>query len=289
MEGQTSRLDPGAIAGEHALNAAPGEGAVVLPLPSSRQLTEREALEAELRVTKAELERRTEELDQTRADLEQLAYVVSHDLSQPLTTVSGFAEMLARRYRGRLDTDANEFIYFIVNGARRLQRMLDDLLTYSRVGRQAELEQTVNCGAVVRDVVESFHSAIVELEAKVSIGKLPSVRGNGEQLTEVFRRLIQNALEYAGEEPPRIHVSGEREHNGFCFAVSDEGTTIKGKHADRVFQIFQRLHPHDSHTGAGLAICKRIVERHGGSIWVEPAPNGGNRFVFTIPDRVGES
>jgi chemotaxis family two-component system sensor kinase Cph1 len=275
-----------------AVTAISGGGAVVVPLASGKQLADRQALETELRSTRAELERkaaelerRTAELEGVRAEFEQLAYVVSHDLSQPLTTVSGFAEMLARRYRGRLDTDADEFIHFIVNGARRLHRMLDDLLTYSRVEGQANLNQPVDCSALVRNVLESFHPSIVDLDAKVSVGSLPTVSGSAEQLREVFRHLIANALEYTDGVAPRVEISGERDHHGFYFAVSDNGVGIKGRQAERIFEIFQRLHPHDSHTGAGLAICKRIVEKHGGSIWVESRPEGGSRFVFTIADR----
>jgi chemotaxis family two-component system sensor kinase Cph1 len=299
MEGQVSSLDRSENAPKGAVNATSGGGAVVVPLPSGKQPADRQALEAELRSTRselerkaaelqrkaAELERRTAELECVQADFEQLAYVVSHDLSQPLTTVSGFAEMLSRRYRGQLDTDADEFIHFIVNGARRLHRMLDDLLTYSRVEGQANLNQPVDCSALVRNVLESFHPSIVDLDAKVSVGSLPTVSGSAEQLREVFRHLIANALEYTDGVAPRVEISGERDHHGFYFAVSDNGVGIKGRQAERIFEIFQRLHPHDSHTGAGLAICKRIVEKHGGSIWVESRPEGGSRFVFTIADR----
>jgi two-component system, chemotaxis family, sensor kinase Cph1 len=292
MDGRVSRLNRSTNGPDGAVTAISGGGAVVVPLASGKQLADRQALETELRSTRAELERkaaelerRTAELEGVRAEFEQLAYVVSHDLSQPLTTVSGFAEMLARRYRGRLDTDADEFIHFIVNGARRLHRMLDDLLTYSRVEGQANLNQPVDCSALVRNVLESFHPSIVDLDAKVSVGSLPTVSGSAEQLREVFRHLIANALEYTDGVAPRVEISGERDHHGFYFAVSDNGVGIKGRQAERIFEIFQRLHPHDSHTGAGLAICKRIVEKHGGSIWVESRPEGGSRFVFTIADR----
>ena len=228
---------------------------MVVPLPSGKQFADHQALEAELGRTRAELERnagelerRTAELECVRSDFEQLAYVVSHDLSQPLTTVAGFAEMLARRYRGRLDVDADEFIHFIVNGSRRLQRMLDDLMAYSRVGSQATLTQRVDCSALVGNVIASFHNSIIDLDAKVSVGSLPTVSGSAEQLGEVFRHLIANALEYTDGVAPRVEVSGERDHHGFYFAVADNGVGIKGRQAERIFEIFQRLHPHDSHT-----------------------------------------
>jgi PAS domain S-box-containing protein len=244
----------------------------------ARDMTERRRAEEQLRRTAAELAR-------SNADLEQFAYVASHDLQEPLRMVASYTQLLARRYAGRLDADADEFIGYAVGGAKRMQRLIDDLLTYARVGSAPYVPVPTDTGALVDQVVADLRLTLDEEGAVISRGPLPIVPGDPRQLGEVFQNLIGNALKYRGPEPPRVELTAERQGAEWLFSVRDNGIGIDPAQADRIFLIFQRLHAQADYegTGLGLAICKRVIERHGGRIWVESRPGAGATFRFTLP------
>jgi PAS domain S-box-containing protein len=233
------------------------------------------------------INRFTEELKRSNAELERFAYVSSHDLQEPLRTVASFAQLLGSRYRGKLDADADEFIQFIVDGANRMQTLINDLLAYSRVGTQGKPFAPVEFERVFHDVMEDLDLAIEESGAVVTRDPLPAVRGDGVQLRQLLQNLVGNAIKFRQPgEPPRVHVGAARDGAGWQFSVRDNGIGIDPQYFERVFIIFQRLHGRDDYpgTGIGLAVCKKIVERHGGRIWVESEPGRGSTFHFTLPD-----
>jgi len=229
----------------------------------------------------------TEELARSNAELEQFAYVVSHDLQEPLRMVASYVQLLEVRYKDRLDSDAHDFIAFAVDGATRMKQMIADLLAYSRVGRHAKQFVPVACEAVLGQACADLQAAMAEAAAQVSQGPLPTVQGNAGQLTHLFQNLIGNAIKFRGREPPRIHVSAERNGQEWVFSVRDNGIGLDPQFADRIFLVFQRLHRHEDYpgTGIGLAIARKIVEHHGGRIWVESEPGKGATFHFTVPAR----
>jgi PAS domain S-box-containing protein len=226
------------------------------------------------------------ELAHSNKELEQFAYVASHDLQEPLRMVSSFLGLIARRYKGRLDADADEFIAYAVDGADRMQRMINDLLALSRVGTRGKPFQPVNLVTVLGDVLDNLHVAIQSSEAVVTQDDLPTVLGDATQLSQLFQNLIGNAIKFRGEEAPRVHVSALRSGHGWEFAVGDNGIGIDPRHFERVFVVFQRVNEKAQYpgTGIGLAICKKIVERHHGHIWVASAPGQGANVHFTLPD-----
>lgn len=230
------------------------------------------------------LKRRATELERSNADLQQFAHAASHDLSEPLRMVSSYVQLLAKRYQGRLDADADEFIGFAVDGAARMQAMIHGLLTYSRAGTAEYSVRDVDCSEVVQEVLVVLKARIEETGATVTVDPLPTIRADPTQFSQLFQNLLANAVKFSSDRPPEIHVSAERESSGWRFSVTDNGIGIPPEHAERVFAVFQRLHGRDSYAGSGigLAICKRIVERHGGRLWVEPRPGGGSTFWFTI-------
>ncbi|HEX8274216.1 MAG TPA: PAS domain S-box protein [Longimicrobiaceae bacterium] len=234
-----------------------------------------------------ELAARSEELERSNRELEQFAYVASHDLQEPLRMVASYTQLLARRYRGRLDEDAEEFIGYAVDGVTRMQALINDLLAYSRVGTRGGSFEPVEVDAVLERVLASLGPAMEDAGATVTHDPLPTVPGDPVQLGQLLQNLVANAVKFRGEAPPRVHVSAERDGDGWTFSVADNGIGIDPEYADRIFVIFQRLHTRAEYpgTGIGLAICKKIVERHGGRIWFEPAPGGGTVFRFTLPDR----
>jgi light-regulated signal transduction histidine kinase (bacteriophytochrome) len=231
-----------------------------------------------------ELQARTEALLRSNAELEQFAYVASHDLQEPLRMVSSFTQLLARRYRGRLDADANEFIGFAVDGATRMQKLINDLLTYSRVGTRGRPFAPVDCAAILAHVLSDLSLAIAESGGAVTHTEMPVLLGDETQLAQLFQNLIGNALKFHGADPPRVRVAAERCNEGWRFMVRDNGIGIEPAYYERVFVIFQRLHTRDEYpgTGIGLAICKKIVGRHGGRIWLESTPGAGTTFFFTL-------
>jgi signal transduction histidine kinase len=231
----------------------------------------------------------SQDLQRSNAELEQLAYVASHDLQEPLRMVASYMQLLEQKYRGRLDDEAHEFIGFAVDGAKRMQALINDLLTYSRVGSGTIPMEPTDCNAVLDSALESLRLAMAESGAGIQRADLPVVMGNAAQLTQLFQNLLANAIKFRGEQPLRIDVSAEPDGPDWRFTVRDNGIGIEPEYFDRVFVMFQRLHSRSAYagTGIGLAISKKIVERHGGRIWVESAPGHGAAFKFTLPN-VGE-
>ncbi len=248
-----------------------------------------EALKAANTHLSLELEerRRAErELARSNAELEQFAYVASHDLQEPLRMVASFTQLLAKRYRGRLDADADEFIGFAVDGSTRMQRLLNDLLAYSRVGTRSKPFAMVECDSVLSDALDNLKPAIEESGALITREPLPIVRGDEVQLIQLFQNLIGNAVKFHGQEPLQVHISAKLQDGDWVFAVRDNGIGIAPEQQERIFLIFQRLHHRSEYpgTGIGLALCKRIVERHGGRIWVESEVGKGATFYFTVKE-----
>ena len=243
-----------------------------------RDITKRKEVESKLARQSAALAR-------SNIELEQFAYVASHDLQEPLRTIGSFAQLLARRYQGRLDSTADEFIAFIVDGATRMQAMINDLLAYSRVGRGSLVLRSNDFEVILEHAIANLRQAIDESGAVVTHDPLPSLWADDSQIDRLFQNLIGNAIKYRGTAAPRIHVSAERQNGDWIFAVRDNGIGFDPKHAERIFVAFQRLHTRDTYpgTGIGLAICKKIVERRGGRIWAESEPGRGSRFCFAIP------
>jgi PAS domain S-box-containing protein len=228
-----------------------------------------------------------EELARSNADLEQFAYVASHDLQEPLRMVASYTQLLARRYSDRLDEDAREFIGYAVDGVTRMQALISDLLTYSRVGSRGTEVERVELDAVFADTMRLLAPSIEECGAVVTSDPLPTIDADPVLLGQVLQNLVGNAVKFRGAEPPRVHVSAGPSDDAWEISVRDNGIGIDPEYAQRIFVIFQRLHTRDrfSGTGIGLAICKKIVERLGGRIWVDPAPGGGSIFRFTLPFR----
>ena len=224
-------------------------------------------------------------LERTNAELAQFAYVASHDLSEPLRMVSSYLQLLRRRYHGQIDEDADEFIDFAVEGANRMRALIEDLLAYSRAGRGAEPRPT-DLGHVMADVLSSLAAAVADARAQVSVAPMPMVLGDRLSLAQLLQNLVANALKFRSGPRACVWISAEREHDAMWrITVADDGIGIDPRHHDRVFKMFQRLHDREAFegTGIGLAICRKIVERQGGEIWVESREGGGSVFAFTIP------
>ena len=234
------------------------------------------------------LEEKVRELARANEDLEQFAYATSHDLQEPLRMVSSFVQLLERRLKNRLDEDAKEFIGYVTEGAARMRALIHGLLEYSRVGSRGEALGPVACETVFEHAMSNLEMARVESGAVITRDPLPTLPGNAIQLTALFQNLVGNAIKFRGDEKPRIHVGVEARGEAWLFSVKDNGIGIEPAHLERIFVIFQRLHPRDRYpgTGIGLSICKKIVERHGGRIWVESVPGKGTTFKFTLPAHV---
>jgi signal transduction histidine kinase len=243
-----------------------------------RMDTKRRQAERELQETAAKLSR-------SNADLEQFAYVASHDLKEPLRAISGSVQILQERYQTQLGADAEQVIRHTVEGALRMQRLIDDLLTYSRLAtREAPLEPA-DCSAIVQEVLANLAQSIQESKAVVTHDPLPTVAGDRTQLLQVFQNLISNGIKYRSQRTPKIHIGVEDRDGEWLFSVRDNGIGIAPQYAERIFRIFQRLHTRKEYsgTGIGLAVCKKIIERHGGKIWIESEPEEGSTFFFTLP------
>ncbi len=236
-----------------------------------------------------ELARKVEELARSNAELEQFAYVASHDLQEPLRMVASFTQLLAHRYKGKLDADADEFIGFAVDGATRMQQLIQDLLSYSRVTTKGQSFRLIDAKAPCDNALENLQTSIKDSNAVVNVGPLPAVLADPRQLMQLFQNLIGNAVKYRNDRTPEIHVAAKPNGDQWVFSVQDNGIGIAPQHSERIFQMFQRLHTTNEYqgTGIGLAICRKIVERHGGKIWVEAQPGKGSTFVFTIPRAEG--
>jgi light-regulated signal transduction histidine kinase (bacteriophytochrome) len=256
----------------------------VLTLALIVDLTERKRIETELR-------QQAEELRRSNQDLEAFAYAASHDLQEPLRAIAGPLQLLQRRFSGQLDPQAEEYIAHSVSGAKRMQQLIDDLLTYARVDRRNsdEAPRSSAAAALLR-ALANLERAIADSQAEITRGALPVVAADEAQLVMVFQNLLGNAIKFRGPEPLRIQVSAERQGALWRFAVRDNGIGIDPEHFERIFGLFQRLHTRRAYpgTGIGLALCKRIVERHGGQIWVESVAGQGSTFCFTLPAGASE-
>ncbi|MGQ0839062.1 sensor histidine kinase [Actinokineospora sp.] len=242
----------------------------------------------------AELDSRTEDLKRSNAELEQFAYVASHDLQEPLRKIASFCQLLERRYKGQLDERADQYIGFAVDGAKRMQILINDLLAFSRVGRVPREAELIDSADLVAQAAANLGPTVEESAAVIETGPLPTVRGESVLLTAVFQNLIGNAVKFRAEAAPRVRVEAERVAEDWLYSVTDNGIGIETEFAERVFVIFQRLHGKDTYpgTGIGLAMCRKIIEYHGGRIWLDTEYGGpGTRFRFTlpVPDTLGDN
>ena len=254
-------------------------------LPASvRRALEEKQVRKERRQAEADLAKKAEELARSNRDLEQFAYVASHDLQEPLRMVAAYTQLLAERYAGKLDENADKYIRYALEGALRMQTLVTDLLTFSRVGRNRKSTPLAG-DAVVREALDNLQAALQESGAVVHYEALPTVSGDRTQLVQLFQNLIGNAIKFRGEKTPVITVSANRSAAEWEFSVSDNGIGIAAEHAEAIFVIFQRLHTRAEYpgNGVGLAICKKIVEQHGGRISVESKAGEGASFKFTLP------
>jgi PAS domain S-box-containing protein len=262
-----------------------GAGKVVGASKIARDITARKQAEKLLAEQAEELSRKAAELARSNSDLEQFAYVASHDLQEPLRMVTAYTQLLAERYRGRLDENADKFIGYASEGALRMQVLIQDLLAFSRVGRNEATTGSVDCNAVMKEVLQALSPAIQESGAVVTSEELPTVWADRTQLAQVVQNLIGNAIKFRGQERPVVSVRAEKVGDHWLFSVQDNGIGIAPEHAENIFVVFQRLHTRTAYpgNGIGLAICKKIVERGGGKIWVESRAGSGSTFKFTMP------
>jgi signal transduction histidine kinase len=250
--------------------------------------TMRERIVEELETVEAartRVEEQARELQRSNAELEQFAYVASHDLQEPLRKIASFCQALQTRYRGRLDERADQYIDFAVDGAKRMQTLINDLLTFSRAGRSGREHELVDLSEALTAAQASLAGALEDAQASVVAGELPTVRGDRAQLTSLFQNLIGNAVKFRGAEAPLVRIEAERHDGEWQVSCLDNGIGIDPEYAERIFLIFQRLHSREIYegTGIGLALCRKIVEYHGGHIWLETAYSGGACFRFTLP------
>lgn len=253
------------------------QGKAVSILMQGRDITARKQAELALQKT-------MEEMKRSNAELEQFAYVASHDLQEPLRMVSSYVQLLEKRYKDNLDADAHDFINYAVSGARRMQNLINDLLSYSRVGTRGKPFQPVDCSEVLAAAVSNLEIAISEVGAEIEHGELPRVAGDEGQLVQVFQNLVGNAVKFHSAVPPKVRVDAVRCDGDWVFSVKDNGLGIDPQFFERIFLVFQRLHGNEyPGTGIGLSIARKIVLRHGGRIWPESEPGRGSTFYFTIP------
>lgn len=260
------------------------DGLARLPEVVRRALREKQERSLRHQVEQ-DLALKVDELARSNADLEQFAYVASHDLQEPLRMVTAYTQLLAERYRGKLDESADKFIGYASEGAQRMQVLIQDLLAFSRVGRQETSSASVDCNDVLKEVLQSLAAAIEESGAVVTHADLPVVWADRTQVAQLLQNLIGNGIKFRGQEPPAISVQAEKADERWQFSVSDNGIGIAPEYAENIFIVFQRLHARSEYpgNGIGLAICKKIVERNGGKIWAESQPGSGTTFKFTLP------
>jgi PAS domain S-box-containing protein len=283
-EFQFKRLDGSSFHGEATAATVDWEGAASI-FVNVRDVTRRKKFEERLAKMNTQLTDQADELQRSNSDLEQFAYIASHDLQEPLRMISGYCQLLQRRYKDKLDQDANEFIEFAVEGAGRMQRLISDILMYSRVGTRAKQLEKLQSQEIFQGALANLMVVSEEADAVITADDLPEIMGDSSQLGQLFQNLIGNAIKFRGDKTPEINVAATRKGDEWEFSVSDNGIGIEPEHRDRIFLIFQRLHTRAEYegTGIGLAVCQKIVARHGGSLQVEESDSGGSKFVFTLP------
>ena len=256
------------------------DGKIVGAVVTFRDITETKQAEEKLK-------KLSDELARSNADLQQFAYTASHDLQEPIMVVAGFVNLLAKRYKGKLDEKADEFIQHAIDGTKRMQVLIRDLLDYSRVESTGKRFKPTDCLSVLDKAVFNLQIAIKESGAIITHDDLPTVMADSQQLIRLFQNLISNATKFRGKEAPKIHISAEQKEDEWIFSVKDNGIGVDPRFSDQIFVMFQRLHAKKEYpgTGIGLATCKKIIERHGGRIWVESEQGKGSTFYFTIPER----
>ncbi|HSZ61915.1 MAG TPA: ATP-binding protein [Terriglobales bacterium] len=267
------------------------DGLARLPEAIRRALQEKDLLRLR-RKAEEDLARKVEQLARSNAELEQFAYIASHDLQEPLRMVAAYTQLLGERYRGKLDENADKFIAYASEGALRMQTLIQDLLAFSRVGRTSNALVEVDCQAVMQEILQNLEPAIKESHAQVTHTQLPMVWADHSEITQLLQNLIGNAIKFRGSEPPKIFVQAEfaqaeKADLNWLFSVSDNGIGIAPEYLENIFVVFQRLHTRAEYSGngIGLSICKKIVERSGGKIWVKSDPGRGSTFKFTLPWR----
>jgi light-regulated signal transduction histidine kinase (bacteriophytochrome) len=259
------------------------EAAAARVAEERRRVAEQAAFE--LRQANAELKCANQELTRSNDELRQFAFIASHDLQEPLRSVTSFCNLLKDEYQGRLDEEADNYIERVVQGAQRMKALVTGLLSYSRVNRdEAQPFGQVDTCEVVADAIANLQLSLDDSGAEICLGKLPTVVGDRVQLCQLLQNLLGNAILYRGDPPPKIRVDAARDGNWWEFAVQDNGIGIAPEYHRQIFEVFRRLHSRDEYpgTGIGLAVCKKIVQRHGGSIWVESQPGAGTTFRFTL-------
>jgi len=253
------------------------------------EVAERRKAQLSLQESEERLKKMVAELESSNAELQRFAYVASHDLQEPLRMVSSYTQLLEKRYKDKLDANAHDFINFAVDGAKRMQNLIDDLLAFSRVGTHGKPFALTNMEGVWQAAVDNLQVSIKKARAKVTHDPLPTLMADEGQLVQLLQNLIGNAIKFHGKEPPVVHVSAVQENDEWVFAVRDNGIGIESQYFERIFLVFQRLYREEyPGTGAGLAIAKRIVERHNGRIWLESQPGQGSTFYFSIPEKGDE-
>lgn len=260
------------------------EGKAIRMIGATQDITRRRAAEALLGELNTRLKKRAAELTTSNIELERFAYVASHDLQEPLRMVSSFLQLFRKKYEGQIDETADRYIHYALDGAERMKKLILDLLTYSRVGSDKSGYEEVNMNELLKDIYNLFEKEIKETNAQVEIGNLPMINANKTQMFQLFQNLVGNALKYHSKEIPSIKITCKEMESQYLFSVKDNGIGIDAAHYEKIFQLFQRLHSKGSYsgTGIGLAICKKIAERHGGSIWVESGKENGSCFYLTI-------
>lgn len=258
--------------------------------PFEMELLQQVANQVAIALTQAQLLEQEvlqrQELARSNAELQQFAYIASHDLQEPLRMVTSYLQLLERRYQGQLDADADDFIHYAVDGARRMRTLINDLLTYSRVGTRGQAFELTDSGEAVKRAIANLKVAIEESGATITYQDLPSIKADSTQLTQLFQNLLSNAIKFRSDRPCHIHIESTLKEDAWLFLVQDNGIGLDPQYADRIFVIFQRLNNRIDYsgTGIGLAVCKKIVERHGGKIWVQSELGQGAAFYFTIPE-----
>lgn len=239
-----------------------------------------------LRNLNQQLEQRTSELLRNVKELEKFAYVASHDLQEPLRTITSYIQLLQRKYKDTLDEEGNEFMQYIVSGSKRMKALINDLLEYSRINRAESLPEPVDCNDVVNEVLQNLHETIRDNKAKIQFEKLPVIQANRLQMVQLFQNLISNSIKFKGAGEPLVKITAKKIEGYYLFSVEDNGIGIKKEYSTKIFEIFQRLHSMQQYpgTGIGLAICMKIVQRYGGEMWMESEFGKGSTFNFTIKD-----